>query len=124
MARGTSRFRRKPASLEIKPLPPSLPQREPASPDHSDRLEDRIHADLLDGAYLGEEFTEAPLGKSALLEPREIFRRQIHDRHTRRRILLDAEFPEGHPGPADLEQQIAEILAIDVREIHRGEVKA
>lgn len=98
-----------------------LPQREPSSHRLAQWIKHGIHAHLLDGVDLLHQLSELPFWKSPLLEPGEIFGREVHNRHTCRWIFTDPELAKWHPGAGDFSQKLPEILAIDVQWLHRKE---
>src|SRR6478736_9812798 len=111
-------------SLEVDRLPPLGLQGETPAVELAHRVENGVHTHGFQLAHLRHQLAEAPFGKSAFAEPLEVFLRQVHDGDAAGRIGLDAELAEWNPRLADLDQEIAEILAIDLGNFSHGRVSS
>lgn len=69
---------------------------------------------------MSHELAETAFWKGALLEPDEVFLREIENRDAAGWILLFSEHAERHMGTLDFREQVSEVFAVDFCEIHDG----
>ena len=81
-------------------------------------VEDGIHPAFLDLTDMSHELAKSAFGEFALLEPHEVFLRQIVDGHTPGRVFLLPEHSERHVGKVNFSEKVSEIFAVDFGEVH------
>lgn len=97
-----------------------LTQRSPAASLPAEFIEDFVAA--IDFQLMNhlQQLTQAPFRKAVVGKPREVFDRQIVERHAARRKMIGTEFTERHEGPADLLQVDRHPMAQPVFELGIG----
>lgn len=81
-------------------------------------VEEGVHASFFDFTDVRHEFSETAFWKGALLEPDEVFLREIEDGDPARRILFFSEHAEGHVSAVDFLEEVAKIIKVDFGKMH------